>query len=86
MRYNSITVGTTPVRLPLGKGDVVLVVNNGETVLYFGNTSDVDAENGLPMGPSIGYEFDRNLESAGWNDVWVVSDGEGGDVRYASVG
>jgi hypothetical protein len=86
MRYNSLTVGTAPVRVPLGKGDVPVIVNNGETTIYLGNTDDVDDANGIPLGPFVGYEFSRTLEDAGWSAIWLVSDAPGGDVRYMSVG
>jgi hypothetical protein len=86
MRYNSLAVGTTAVQIPLGRGDVPVVVNNGETTVYIGNTDDVTSGNGIPLGPSIGYEFSRTLEDAEWGALWVVSDEAGGEVRYMSVG
>jgi hypothetical protein len=86
MKVNSITVGTTPVRVPLGGGDVPVLINNGETDLYFGDSDTVSVANGVPLGPSSGYEFSRTLTEAAWPGVWVVSDAPGGDLRYGTVG
>lgn len=86
MRFNNINVGTAPVQVPVGGGDVPVLVNNGETELYFGDSDTVSAGNGIPLGPGVGYEFSRTLNEAGWVAVWVVSDSVGGDLRYATVG
>lgn len=86
MRFNSINVGTDPVQVPVGGGDVPVLVNNGETDLYFGDSDTVDVDNGIPLSPGVGYEFSRTLTDAGWLEVWVVSDSVGGDLRYATVG
>lgn len=86
MRYNNITVGMTAVKLPLGEADVPVVINNGDSTIYMGNTADVSPANGFPLGSSIGYEFTRNLEESGWTEVWVISDAVDGDVRYGTVG
>jgi hypothetical protein len=86
MRVNSITVGTQPVQVPLGGADIPILINNGDVDLYVGSTDDVSVENGVPLGPSVGYEFSRTLTDAGWPAVWVVAaDGEG-DLRYGTVG
>jgi hypothetical protein len=86
MRHNSMTVGTSPVKVPLGKADVAVVINNGQTNIYVGNTNGVSVNNGFPLGPYIGYEFERTLLDAGWEAVWVVSDAPGGQLRYGTVG
>ena len=86
MRFNSLSVGTTAVKVPLGNGDVPVIINNGSTTIYFGNTNAVTTSNGIPLGPNVGYEFARTLLDAGWTELWVVSSAVGGQVRYGTVG
>jgi hypothetical protein len=86
MRVNNLEVGPTPVRVPLGGGDVPIIVNDGNVDLYFGSSDDVSAENGIPLGPSSGYEFSRTLTEAGWPAIYVVAAEGVGDVRYGTVG
>lgn len=86
MRTNTITVNTSPVKIPLGKGDRPVFVNVGSTKIYFGNTDDVTTSNGLPLGPNVGYEFTGSLLDSEWVELWVVSDGAGGELRYGTVG
>jgi hypothetical protein len=86
MRYNNLTVNTTAVQVPIGEGDAPVLVNSGTTNIYFGNTDDVTSSNGILLAPGIGYEFARTLGEAGWDALWVVGDGAGGEVRYGSVG
>lgn len=86
MIHGALTVNTTSVKVPLGAGDRPVILNTGETTLYIGNTDEVDSANGLPLAPNVGYEFPNTLEFSEWNELWVVSSAEGGEVRYATVG
>lgn len=86
MINGALAVNTTAVKVPLGAGDRPVVLNTGETTLYIGNTDDVSSANGLPLSPNVGYEFPTTLEFAEWNELWIVSSDEGGEVRYATVG
>lgn len=82
----TLSVGTTAVKVPVGAAKTPVVVNNGTTTLYFGNTNGVTSANGIPLGPNVGYEFPTDLNFAGWDELWVISSGAGGQLRYATVG
>lgn len=86
MINNSLSVGTTAVQVPLGDGDRPIFVNSGSTTIYFGNTNEVSPLNGIPLGPNVGYEFPNQLGLAEWDQLWVISSGAGGQIRYATVG
>ncbi len=82
----TLTVNTTAVKVPVGTAQRPVIVNNGSTTIYFGNTNGVTSSNGIPLGPNVGYEFPTDLVIAGWTEVWVISSGAGGQIRYATVG
>ena len=86
MIYGTIEVGTEPVQVPLGAADVPVILNTGESTIYFGNDDEVSTETGIKLGAGIGYEFPNTLEYGRWKELWVVSDAEGGELRYATVG
>jgi hypothetical protein len=86
MLNNTLTVNTTAVKVPVGAAQTPIFVNSGSTTIYFGNTNGVTASNGIPIGPNVGYEFPRDLNFAGWDELWVISSGAGGQIRYAPVG
>lgn len=82
---NSLTVNTTAVQVPVGDRRPV-IINSGETNIYFGPTATVTTANGLVIGPGVGYEFNEALSDAGWDGLWVISDEADGQVRYGIVG
>lgn len=82
----TLSVGTTAVKVPVGPAQTPVVVNVGSTTIYLGNTNGVTTANGIPIGPNVGYEFPRDLVFAGWDELWVISSGVGGQIRYATVG
>jgi hypothetical protein len=82
----SLSVGTTAVKVPVGAAQTPVVVNTGSTTIYIGNTNGVTTSNGIPLGENVGYEFPADLVLAGWDELWVISDGAGGQIRYATVG
>lgn len=82
---NALTVNTTAVEVPVGDRLPVLV-NSGTTTVYFGSTAAVTTATGIPLGPGIGYEFPETLREAGWEALWVIGDGAGGQIRYGTVG
>lgn len=86
MLNNTLTVNTTAVQVPVGAAQTPLVVNSGTTIIYLGNTNGTTAANGIPLGPNVGYQFPQDLVFAGWNQLWVISSGAGGQIRYATVG
>lgn len=86
MRTNNLTVDTTAVQVPLGKADRPVLVNVGSTNVYFGNSDQVTAANGLPLPENIGYSFDATLQDSEWVELWVIGDAPGGEIRYGSVG
>jgi hypothetical protein len=86
MVNGTLSVGTTAVQVVVGAAQTPVIVNVGTTTLYFGNTDEVTTANGLPIGPNVGYEFPSDLVFSGWDELWVISDGEGGELRYATVG
>jgi hypothetical protein len=82
---NTSTVGTEPVQLDVGAGDVPVLINTGPVTIYFGGV-DVTAATGIPLGSGAGYQFPTGLAEAGWSGVWVVTGAGTGEIRYASVG
>jgi len=82
----TLSVGTTAVKVPVGANERPVIVNNGTTTIYLGNTNGVTTSNGIPLGPNVGYEFPDDLTWAGWDELWVISSGAGGQIRYATVG
>jgi hypothetical protein len=82
----TLTVNTTAVKVPVGAARTPVVVNTGSTTIYLGNTNGVTTSNGIPIGPNVGYEFPTDLSMTGWNELWVISSGAGGQIRYATVG
>lgn len=86
MIYGALEVGTTAVQVPLGGADQPVILNTGETTLYIGNTDEVTDANGVKIASGIGYEFPNTLEFSRWKELWVISDAEGGELRYATVG
>lgn len=86
MINGALEVGTTAVQVPVGAADQPIILNSGETTLYIGNTDEVTDANGIKIGAGVGYEFPNTLEYARWKELWVISDAEGGELRYASVG
>jgi len=86
MLNNTLNVGTTAVQVPVGQAETPVIINVGSTTIYFGNTDAVTTANGLPVGPNVGYEFPNDLNTIRWDELWVISDGEGGEIRYAPVG
>lgn len=86
MLNNTLSVGTTAVKVPVGKAETPVIVNNGATTLYFGNTSAVTTSNGIPIGPNVGYEFPGDLHTIRWEELWVISSAAGGQLRYAPIG
>lgn len=86
MRTAKLTIGTTPVQVPVGDGDVPVLANQGTTNMFFSSTAGVSVNNGLPLAPGMAFEFPHNLQQSEWDEVWVVSDAPGGDLRYGTVG
>jgi hypothetical protein len=86
MLNNVLTVNTTAVKVPVGAAEQPVIVNSGSTTIYFGNTNGVTAANGIPLGPNVGYEFPGDLGTIRWDELWVISSGAGGQIRYAPVG
>jgi hypothetical protein len=84
----NITVNTTAVKLPFGAADrpVLQNVSTGGDI-YFGNSDQVTASNGLRLAPGVGYEFPSTLSQiADWDEVWVIASQAGVSLRVANVG
>lgn len=86
MLNNTLNVDGTAVQVPVGMAERPVIVNVGTTTIYFGNTSSVSTANGIPLGPNVGYEFPGDLGLIRWDELWVISDAAGGEIRYAPVG
>jgi hypothetical protein len=63
-----------------------VLANYGLTNMFFGSTSAVTIDNGLPLVSGLAFEFPQNLQQSEWDEIWVVSDAPGGDLRYGTVG
>lgn len=72
-----VTVGLTPVNVPLtgGQGIALAVMSSGN--VYFGYTSGVTVDDGFPLGIGISLHPRTN--------IWLVADAEDQDVRWESV-
>jgi hypothetical protein len=82
---NALNVTDTPARVPLGHADVPVLVNLGPDTVYIGSSDQVATGTGIPLGPNVGYQFPNTLATAGWGELWAVSDGDS-EIRYGSVG
>lgn len=77
-----LTVGTTPVRLPV-EGAPVLQ-NLGPGVLYMDSVPDVDVNTGIRVPVNQAYEFVKKLDLTSGALFLVAT--QSTDVRYMEVG
>lgn len=80
-----LTVGVTPVELPLTGTTTPVIQNLGPGTVYFDADSEVAAETGLEVPVGGGYEFPRDL-NLGEGVIYLVATEVGTDVRYLAVG
>ena len=77
-----ITVGMSPIALPVTRGETPIIQNLGPGILYLDTRSDVTASTGLLVDVHSAYEWPSDVTRA----VYAVADAEGTDVRVMVVG
>lgn len=83
---NNITVGTTAVQIPVGRGGTIIIQNVSEGSVYIGPNDGVTTANGLRLIPGAAYEFPNTVDQADpWKAVWAIADEADCDVRYGNV-
>lgn len=83
---NNITVGTTAVQIPVGRGGTIIIQNASEGNVYIGSAGSVTTASGLRLIPGAAYEFPNPAtQDDPWQEIWAVADGAGCDVRYGLV-
>lgn len=80
-----LSVGTTPVQLPLRGRSRPMMQNLGPGNIYFDNNIDVSVETGVMMAVGSVYEFPDDLQRGG-GLIWFVADQDDCDLRFMSVG
>jgi hypothetical protein len=76
-----VTVGTTPVALPVDRGETPIIQNLGPGVVYLDTRSNVSTGTGLQVAVNSAYEWPTDVTSA----VYAVADVADTDVRIMVV-
>lgn len=77
-----VTVGTTPVQLPVDVGETPAIQNLGPGVVYLDTRSNVATGTGLQIPVNTTYEWPKDITKA----VYAVADTANTDVRVLVVG
>jgi hypothetical protein len=82
----TLSVGVTPVKLPLAGTATPVIQNLGAGIVYFDTDPEVSTSTGLKLAVNALYEFPRDLNLGEGGAVYLVSSEAGTDVRYVVVG